>query len=242
MVLAAEYFSDDRLTDEARGGVASKHRHRIHLSLFGQLMASFEYMLKDFVAKVIDSTDAVDDKLRKAKWIEVDASRVLASRFASASPGAMLIHPSLGWHTPEVVNSRYVELFSYQPVHADEIKNLERLWILRHSVAHNAGFVINHDAARIGSAALSERVVAIDGEFISSSFTFLCPIAQRVATEVGDRVLLKWLESVNDLGPDFDRDGIIYCALKKLATFVQSRPQELPTLAEADYLTDFGRV
>src|SRR6266705_2427678 len=146
--LAAEYFVDDRLAETARGGVALKHRHRVHLALFGQLMASFEDLLKYFVAKVIDLTAVLDTKVQKAKWMEVDASKVLAYRLVATTPGAMLVHSTLGWHVPATVKLRYQELFSRNPITNDEISTLERLWILRHTVAHNAGFVIQYDAVR----------------------------------------------------------------------------------------------
>ncbi|MEM7561359.1 MAG: hypothetical protein AAF394_19715, partial [Planctomycetota bacterium] len=71
-VLAAGYFTNERLAESARGGIALKHRHRIHLALFGQLMASFEYFLKDFVAKAVDATTNLDEKIRKEKWLEID--------------------------------------------------------------------------------------------------------------------------------------------------------------------------
>ncbi|GAB1377336.1 hypothetical protein MASR1M49_01820 [Pararhodobacter aggregans] len=91
-VLAAAYFIDDRLADSARGGVALKHRHRIHLALFGQLMASFEYFLKDFVAKAIDATTRLDERLKKEKWLEIDVDRVLANRSGMATIGSTLGH------------------------------------------------------------------------------------------------------------------------------------------------------
>jgi hypothetical protein len=68
-------------------------------ALFGQLMASFGYLLKDFVAKAVDLTAVIDPKVQKAKWMEVDAAKVLASRIAATTPGAMLVHSTLGWHT-----------------------------------------------------------------------------------------------------------------------------------------------
>jgi hypothetical protein len=242
LVLASQYFNDERLVDHARGGVAGKHRHRNSLALYGQMMAAFEYMLKDFIAKVIDSSGAFDEKIQKCKWIEVDAGRVLASRTVAATPGSILIHPTMGWHYPETVNTRYQELFSHQAIYASEISKLKKLWILRHSVAHNAGFVTHHDASRLGIPALSERMVEIDGEFISGAFDFLCPIAERVASIIGDKILLSWLSTLVPLGPSFTRDEEAYIRIKKLASYVGSRTQELPAFTDADYSADFARA
>ncbi len=204
-------------------------------------MASFEYLLKDFIAKVIDATDLYDEVIGKAKWIEVDAGRVLASRTVATTPGSILIHPTMGWHTPETVNRRYGELFEHQAIQLGEQRNLERLWILRHSVAHNAGFVIHHDASRIGTSMLSEKVANVDASFVSAAFDFLSPIAQRIAETVGDKILLKWLRGAQELGSDYARDEAIYQRLKKLATYVDSRPSSLPDFAETDYHGDLER-
>ncbi len=127
LVLAAEYFHDGRLSDQANIGSAVKHRHKIHLAFFGQLMASFEYLLKDFVAKVIDVTDICDEAIRKTRWIDIDASRILASRTVATTPGSILIHPTTGWHTSDTINKRYSELFERQPINTSEQRNLERL-------------------------------------------------------------------------------------------------------------------
>lgn len=242
LVLAAEYFVDDRLAVKARDGVALKHRHKIHLALFGQLMASFEYLLKDFVAKSIDLTAVLDLKVQKAKWMEIDAAKVLSYRLAATTPGSILVHSSSGWHSSEIVNSRYQELFSRQPIAADELPTLEKLWVLRHSVAHNAGFVIHFDASRIGSMGLAESVANVDASFVTDTFNFLCPIAERIASTVGDNLLLEWLKTCKASGADFDRDAVTYIGLKKLASMVKSRTTDIVTPGKAEYLVDFARV
>ena len=91
--LAAGYFEDSRLVATAQGGTAKKHRLRIHLALFGQLMASFEYMLKDFVARVIDLTDVFDERLKQAKWVDINVDRVLAIGCISDTDA----HAALRW-------------------------------------------------------------------------------------------------------------------------------------------------
>ena len=242
LVTAARYFSDDKLLEKCRGGVAGKHRHRIHLALFGQLMASFEYMLKDFMAQVVDTTGIFDSRLKDQKWIGVDIERVLSQRVARTTVGALLIHPTLGWSDPEEVNRRFKQILGNQVIERDEIPTLARLWIVRHSVAHNAGFVTGPDAARLGSAGLSEKVVAVDENYVRLAFDLLCSIARRVATLCGECVLTQWLRSLDDLRPDYGRDGHTYDQLKLLATFIASRPKDLPTFGEEDYLRDLDGV
>ena len=240
LCLAAKYFHNGRLAASARGGVALKHRHKIQLALFGQLMASFEYMLKDFVAQAIDATDTFDQKIKKQEWLNISTDRVLSQRVAQSSIGAMLVHPTLGWHVPETVNERYSALFNTKPIDGTEIKTLSTLWVLRHSVAHNAGFVTANDAARIGQPALSEQVVEIDGDFIDSSFDFLCGIARRVAEDCGRSVLAQHLRGMAEYGPDYARDGNAYRAIKLLGTYIESRNKELPEITEAEYTSDWA--
>ena len=242
LVTAAKYFSDDRLLQKCRGGVARKHRHRIHLALLGQLMASFEYMLKDFLAQVVDTTDIFDPQLRAQKWILVDVDRVLSQRVAQTTVGALLIHPTLGWQDPEEVNRRFKQILGNEVIARDEIPILSRLWIIRHSVAHNAGFVTGPDAARLGSAGLSERVVALDEKYLRAAFKLLCGIARRLAEMCGGAILIQWLRSLQGLPAHYARDGYAYDRLKLLATFVASRPQDLPTFGEDDYLRDLAAV
>lgn len=237
--LAANYFVDDRLSDEARGGVAQKHRHRMQLALFGQLMAAFEYMLKDFVAQAIDATTVLDETVQDAKWIEVSAAKILASRSMATTPGAMLVHSTLGWHSPEKVNDRYQTLFGKRPIEAAETPDLERLWILRHSVAHNAGYITSYDASRLNADNLADSVANIDSDFIARSKNFLVPIGERVATVAGGALLKRWFASLKDDGPDYSRDQTTYRRLKELATTVRSRTQEVQAPTEEDYLNEF---
>lgn len=239
LVLAAEYFTDERLQEKSRGGVALKHRHKIHLALFGQLMACFEYMLKDFVAKAVDSTTALDDKLQKASWVSVDAAKVLSFRSMATTPGAILVHSTLGWHNVATVNERYQDLFLMQPIANAEKAVIEHLWLLRHSVAHNAGFVIRYDAIRMGMADLAETVVNIDADFIKETFEVLCPIARRVAENIGGKFLASCLRLNKKDAPDFSRDQNMYIPLKKMSIFVDSRTREVPTPIESDYLQDY---
>jgi len=238
LVLAAEYFNDSRVKG-GYSGVAAKHRHRIHLALYGQLMAAFEYMLKDFVATVIDATDLWDEALRLQNWIRVDTERLLAHRQAEATVGAMLLHPTQGWHDPREVNRRYKILFQHEPIESVEVSSLERLWLLRHSVAHNAGLVTSYDGARMGAPGLGGNVVHIDSEYMNQAFGLLTDIGRRLATGVGSRILQEWFKSVKELGQDYSRDRDTYERLKHLATFMESRPTSLPAFDEAAYKADF---
>jgi hypothetical protein len=230
-VLAANYFRDDRLS--GRSGVAVKHRHRIQYAAFGQVMAAFEWCVKDFVAQIIDSTDLLDEKVEAAKWIELKKSRVLAVRQASASAGAMLIHPTQGWHEAKTLNSRYTELLEYAPLLDEDKVTLDRLWLLRHSVAHNAGFVTNHDAFRMRAPSLSEKPVKVDADFLEATWGFLSDVVRRFEDPLGTKVISRWCKE--KATGDFDQDGVIFMKLKHIVTAVESRSKPLPEVTQADY-------
>lgn len=242
LVLAANYFRNDRLAPAARGGVAQKHRHRIHLALFGQLMAALEFLFKDFVASVIDLVPTFDEAILQAKWLEVDAKRVLSLRSASTTAGSVLLHGTLGWHDADTVNKRYSALFQKAPIENSEVPDLDRLWLLRHSVAHNAGFVTAYDSVRGGMTDLADAVADIDGTFLSESFDFLSTIASRVAEVVGDQVVLAWLKSRIPAGKNYQRDKDTYKRLKLLATIVKSRTAELPSVTKGNYSRDWQKA
>lgn len=241
LVLAAGYFTDDRL-EGGYTAVARKHLHRIHLALYGQLLASLEYLFKDFIAQVIDLVPTFDEKIAASKWIGLQAEHILSARSAPSTPGAILLHPTMGWHEPEKVNERFSSLFGYAPIDAAEIPTLRRLWILRHSVAHNAGFVTNYDAVRAQLPGLSSKVADINGEQIQETFGFLCEIARRLAEKVGHRVVVEWLKTRVPQGPDYNRDKVVYKALKLIGTFVESRAQPLPSITKGSYTSDFAEA
>jgi hypothetical protein len=168
------------------------------------MMASFDWCVKDFFAQVIDATDLFDERVENAKWIQLEKSRVLAQREATASIGAILIHPTQGCHDTTNLQARYGEFFAASPLPNGEAETLERLWTLRHSVAHNAGFVTNHDAYRMRSPALSERSVRLDETFLNEAFVFLTGIVRRLCDPVGTAILKRWLkeESTGNFADD----------------------------------------
>jgi hypothetical protein len=148
----------------------------------------------------------------------------------------------MGWHYPEEVNKRFASLFQASPIEMSEFTNLEKLWILRHSVAHNAGYVIAVDSSRIGAVNLRQKVVDIDPPFVEETFTFLSVIANRLATVVGQKILTVWLTERVKLGADFSRDATTYRSLKGLASYIQSRPKALPNFGAVAYRHDIGAL
>lgn len=238
LCLASAYFSDDRLVATARGGVAKKHRHKMQLALFGQLMASFEYFLKDFVSKSVDSCNVLDQRIASSKWIEVSAERVLSNRSGVASAGSVLIHSTMGWHQPAEIKSRFKNLYGVDILDQGEEETLTKLWVLRHTVAHNAGWLIPYDAQRMGREALANRAANINADFIQETFNFLSGLSERTTESCGAASLKQWFSKFTSAEANVARDFSTYKSIRLLGTFVKSRPQSLPEITEAQYLAD----
>lgn len=203
------------------------------------MMAAHEFLMKDFVASVVDLIPTFDDAILGEKWIDVDAKRVLSLRSTSSTPGSVLLHGTMGWHDPKTVNHRYSAIFGRAPISNSDVPTLERLWILRHSVAHNAGYVTAYDAVRGNMPSLANAVAAIDDSYITETFDFLRNIARRVANDVGDAVVQAWLRTRMEAGKNYQRDKATYTRLKLLASFVESRSKELPKIGKGAYTADW---
>jgi hypothetical protein len=238
IALAAEYFTDARL-----GGykeVAAKHRHRFQNALFGQVMAAFEWCIKDYFAQVIDATDLFDAAVEAADWIRLDKSRLLAQRESTASIGAMLVHPTLGWHDPREVNARYRVVFGAQPIANDEIRPLEQLWLLRHSVAHNGGLVTHHDAYRMGASHLANQTARIDANYIAQAEELLGRIIARLHHPVGEKVLERWIRSRSIGVWVLERQE--FSKLRLITTAEPGRHRDLPEITQEHWEADRERL
>ncbi len=205
-------------------------------------MASFEFCIMDYVAQVIDALDVFDDIVNQSKWIDIDKSRILAQRDVAGSVGAMLIHPLLGWHDTEELNQRFQALFQYQLLDKDEAQKLQRLWIIRHSVAHNGGFVTHHDAYRLQAPSLREAAIEMEVDFLRESGEFLHSIVFKLENgkPIGDRVLGEWLrKKATGTWPE---DKVAYTRVRSIVTIVRQRTQDIPSVTKRIYTAERRRL
>jgi hypothetical protein len=219
-------------------GAAGKHKNRMWSSLFVQLMAAFEFAMKDFIAQTLDATHIYDDNVKNWVWLQIDVPTVMATREGLVRLGAVLIHPLQGWQTPETLNSRYKNVYNREPVASSEIQSLRDLWIVRHSVAHNGGIVTPPDARRLRDTSLADQQVRIDFEYLGDATRFLREIVNRLSTLVGPSLIQKWVREA--ASRSWTSDQLDYSRIKLLTTCVESRARELPTVDEAMYDADIG--
>jgi hypothetical protein len=220
-------------------GAAGKHKVRMWSAIFAQLMATFEFTMKDFLAQTLDATHIYDDHAKGWSWLRIDVPTVMATREGSGRLGAVLIHPLLGWQTPETLNTRYRDVYKREPVAAHELRTLRDLWIVRHSVAHNGGIVTGPDARRLRQTSLADQPVRIDLDYLEAAASFLRKIVARLSSTVGESLLATWFADASTGA--WSSDEVDYSRLKTLTTLVTSRSRELPPVDEATYLTDLAR-
>ena len=103
--LAVDYFEP---LHSGYAGAAKKHMNRMRSALFAQIMASFEFVMKDFIAQTLDATHIYDDDAKGWDWLTLDLATVLETREGFGRLGASLIHPLGGWQTPMTMNRRYL--------------------------------------------------------------------------------------------------------------------------------------
>lgn len=217
-------------------GTASKHKNRTRSALLVQLMAAFEFTMKDFIAQTLDTTHIYDDDVKGWSWLQIDVATVMSTREGFTRLGAVLIHPLGGWQVPETMNSRYMDVYQREPIAADEIQPLRDLWIVRHSVAHNGGFVTEADSRRLRTPALADRQILVDRQYLVDSVEFLRRIVRRLQDVVGPALLRSWFTAGS--AGSWDQDEPLYGRLKHLVAYVESRIQELPTVDEQAYNAD----
>lgn len=231
ILLASDYFRDERLNGNP--GTATKHRDRYRGALFVQLMANFEYLLKTFAGRIIELSDVHDEQVAQAKWIAVEKEAVLAHRDRALSLASLLFHGTQGWHKPEDVNKHYESLFQHGVFSNDDAPTVETLWIVRHSLAHNGGFVGTSDAYRARMPELGGKTIVVSHEYLEATFTFLLEIVKRLTTDVGQPALKRWVKE--RAKGDWMTDRNRYREIAKTVTLVESRAQSVPDATRASY-------
>ncbi len=239
LLKAVEYLNNDANYSGGYKGVLRKHLDRANLALFAQLMAAFEYLLKDFIARAIDCTDLFDDALRKRakkrEWPTPDIDSVLSQRYGANTPGRLLVHGTLGWYDHDEVNQRYNLIFGNDLYEDGQRSTMARLWQIRHSISHNAGYCTHSDALQLDPA-LTGTMLEISPDFFREAVRFLRAVAKRMAEELGEGLLQRWFKT--RATGDFDTDRDSYRSLRLLATYVDSRPKNLPKVGKRDYNRD----
>jgi hypothetical protein len=148
----------------------------------------------------------------------------------------------MGWHDTDEVNQRFQTLFERQIFEKEEAQRLQRLWIIRHSVAHNGGYVTHHDAYRLQAPTLREAAIAMDYAFLKETTDFLRGIVLKLEHDkpIADRVVGEWIRrKATGSWPD---DKVAYKRIRAIVTVVRKRTDDLPNVTKKIYSADRRRL
>lgn len=232
LLVAARYFEGRTATGYS--GTAKKHLQRLNSAFLAQMLAGFEWCLKDYVAMVLTATDVFDERLGNQDWVRPSVHTVLSQRSEGGTLGATLIHPTLGWHDVNQANLRFKRLFGQDLVKStQDQESLAALWLLRHSLAHNAGIVTFVDAHRMRAPVLANKVGEIDLEFLKDAKDLLVRVASRLESPVGGAMLKAWF--VERATGNYVEDKPDFVRLKQIATAVKKPSDDLPRVTKSSY-------
>ncbi|MGD9695100.1 MAG: hypothetical protein AB7V42_05510 [Thermoleophilia bacterium] len=229
LVLAADY-ANKRLPENAYGGTSRRHYHTVCGATYTVLLSSFELSLKSLYARIIDRTSRYDDRLKDDKSLSIKPELILANREVTGA-GDVFASQWNAWQAPDEVNRRFRTLMQVDPLDKAAVPDLEKLWQLRHVVAHSSGVTSRLDRHRLGGAIEADRALVIDGAYLSEVEARLLTIMTNVVNIVGNRLLDDFFAS----DPTGEARQDEYSALFLLGQIV-GQTQDLPVVTEDDFI------
>ncbi len=154
-----------------------QHLVNSHLAL---LMGHFETYQKYLFAGLFERSIYLNDfnpnqffRFLDNRWnqgiIQIDLIHLLGYRGDSAFTGVLLADSLKGWHEPEKVNA-YIRAFGFDNLNFfsnEDIKDLNCLWQLRHSIVHTAATITKPDSQKNNQLSkYSGRNIVLSNKFI----------------------------------------------------------------------------
>lgn len=146
-----KFTTKGQLSDEAKDNL-----QQITGPLFATTMGHFETFQKCLFAGLLDVTRLLEnwssDSLAQSVGANVSlpAARLVAYRGQGAQIGLLFADSLSGWHSPGAVNGFFKcfgsgsELFL-----SEQVKDLEVLWQIRHTLVHTGGWLSLPDAQKV---------------------------------------------------------------------------------------------
>lgn len=228
LVLAAGY-ANDRLPGNAYGGTSQRHYHTVCGATYAVLLSSFELTIKSLYARSIDCTGRYDDRLKGDTKLTIKPELILANRDVTGA-GDVFASQWNAWQAPTEVNQRFCKLIEINPLDNTAVAALEKLWQIRHVIAHSSGVTSRLDRHRLGGAIEADRALVIDGDYLAVVEERLLAIMTSAAAVVGKRLL----DDYFDRNPAWDTEQVEFTALLLLGRVV-GQTQDLPEVTEADF-------
>lgn len=154
-----------------------------HLSsgLLPAIMGHFETYQRYLFSGVFEHSDLLErfdvqtffKELEKEFSVSIDPVGLAAYRGRNATSGIILADNLRGWQSPERVNRYFKALVNATPFDQANVKRIQILWQLRHSIVHTGGSVTPPDAQKI------EDLRPFAGEVIVFEKTFVREVARK---------------------------------------------------------------
>lgn len=228
LVLGASY-ANERLPANAYGATSRRHFHTVCGATYAVLLSSFELSLKSLYARIIDRTGRYDDMLKGDKGLTIKPELILANRDV-AGAGDVFASQWNAWQSPTEVNKRFRNLIAVDPLDNAAVADLEKLWQIRHVIAHSSGVTSRLDRHRLAGAIEADRALVIDGDYLVVVETHLLAIVTAATAVVGTRLLDDYFSNQ----PTWDANEDEFAALFLLGRVV-GQTQNLPVVAEDDF-------
>ncbi|MFM6130291.1 MAG: hypothetical protein ACKPBV_16450 [Sphaerospermopsis kisseleviana] len=152
----------------------------------------------------------VDSRYKdNAGFVQIDINHLLGYRGEdSASTGVILADTLKGWHDPEQIN-KYMKAFGFNKLNfysSEDIKDLECLWQLRHSIVHTAVTITKPDAQKVKQLSnFSGKNIVLSNKFIYE----LSKRMHRLVKDANNRLCTEFISNIKDDVNDSEKSKII---------------------------------
>lgn len=228
LVLAADY-ANERLPANAYGTTSRRHYHTVCGATYAVLLSSFELSVKSLYACIIETTSRYDERLKGDKKLTIRPELILANREV-AGAGDVFASQWNAWQAPSEVNDRFRSLMEIDPLDNAAVADLEKLWQVRHVIAHSSGVTSRLDRHRLGGPIEADRALVIDGSYLEVVEHRLLAIMRAAVEVVGIRLLDDYFAGQ----PAWATNEGEFTDLFLLGRVV-SQTQDLPEVTEASF-------
>ncbi len=149
----------------------------LYAGMFDFSVYSTSFQLEPFVKKLTEQN------------VFIDVKRLSAYRnIGTSSVGSIIADSLKGWHSPEKVNEHFGAFkLNYAFLSNADIRRLQTLWQLRHSIVHTGGTLTLPDAQKVTDLnSFGNRNIAFEKYFIFEVARKLHPLVKRSTEGIGN--------------------------------------------------------
>lgn len=181
---------------------------RISAAALSSMMGQFETFQRFLFAGAVEATrfiptfdvDKLCTRLQKDSSVNVTLKHLAAYRGEPASIGRLWADNLPGWHNPDRVNQHFAAILpDIQFYGRKEVRKLQTLWQLRHSIVHTGGWLTRADSQKVaGLGDLAGKPILLNDSFIDAASRRLHSIVNSATNRFGDRFLERLDDDLED--------------------------------------------